>query len=103
MLVAACRRWASGAHDGIHVGDGDENLDPAIGQPVSDGELVEIHRRIVVDGAPQQLAQVADGLAGGLGRPLNALQMPQSIFGKVRLKAAFEHGLPGNGAKVSHG
>ena len=47
-------------HERVDVGDGDQHPRRAVGQPLGDLELIEIARRVVVDGRPEQTAQVAD-------------------------------------------
>ncbi len=50
------------ADDRIHVGDRDQDLDGAAGQALGDGELIEVPRVVVVDRAPEKIAQVAPPL-----------------------------------------
>ena len=60
------------ADAGVHVGDGDEHADAAIGQRLGPLDLVQIFRCVVVDGGPEQAAQVLNAGDGGrLGMGLN--------------------------------
>ena len=53
------RRGSS--HEGIHVGNRDEDFHPAVGQGLGDRELIEVERVVVVNGRPEQSTQLADG------------------------------------------
>jgi hypothetical protein len=44
--------------EGVHVGDADHDLDAAVGQALGDFDLVEVFRGVVVDGRPEQAAQI---------------------------------------------
>ena len=71
-----------GLDDGIHVGDGDQDLDPAIGQLLGDGELIEVLRGVVIDGTPKEIAQVADRAVLGAGRRGDAAELRRALAGK---------------------
>ena len=47
-------------HEGVHVGDGDQNLDGVSGEGFGDRELIQIAGVIVVDRRPQQAGQIAN-------------------------------------------
>ena len=68
------RLWLSGSGMGvygrafgngpIHIGDADQDADAAVAQVLGEFDLVEIARRVVIDGGPEQLAQIAHVGAG---------------------------------------
>jgi hypothetical protein len=79
-------------HQGIHIGDADRDLDRAVGQPLGDLDLVQVHRVVVVDGGPEEAAQVADAgaiTAGGLG----AACLLHRGRRELRLEAVVDHRL----------
>ena len=90
------------ADERVHVGDGD--LDPrrAVGQAFRDLELIEVARRLVVDGRPGQLAQVADALAGADGRRVRLQRgdLAQDLLREFGLEAMRAHGVGGGSLKV---
>ena len=51
-------------HECVDIRDCDQNLDDSTGERFGDDELIEIARVVVVDGRPEQGAQVADPGAG---------------------------------------
>ena len=55
-------------HERIDVGDGDDEPDIAVGQPLRDLDLVEIARLVVVDRRPGLVAQVLRRRVDGRGR-----------------------------------
>jgi hypothetical protein len=50
----------------IDIRDTDENFDMIVRLLFGDGDLIEISRIIVVDGAPQQLRQISNTVAPAL-------------------------------------
>jgi hypothetical protein len=76
-VTRVCVKRRAVFHGGVHVGDGDQNLDGVSGEGLGDRELIQIARVIVVDGGPQQAGQIANrrGRVIGHCRCLNALQL----------------------------
>jgi hypothetical protein len=87
------------AHQGVHVGHGDQHLDPAVGRGFRHGELVQISGVVVVDRDPEEPAQVAYlGIAAGRGGELPGFGHGRG--GEVGQEAALFHGAAGDGLEV---
>ena len=54
-------------HARVDVGHADQHADAAVGQLLGPLDLVEIFRGVVVDGGPEQIAQVGEAVGGGKG------------------------------------
>ena len=76
----------------VHVCNGHHDTDGTLGQGLDDGQLVQVPRIIVVDGAPGQGRQVADVRAFLARRVPQARELPVNRFGELRLQSAAEHG-----------
>ena len=74
--------------------DGDQAAHLAAAEVFGDGELVEIARVVVVDGAPQQVAHVAQALF--VRRGVDGFGLLGGRVGEIGGEAALEHGLAGN-------
>ncbi len=66
------------------------------GQGFRDGELIQVFGVVVVDGAPDQLPQIAARSVRDGGGGLDAIQLDARGGGNVGQQPAVEHGLPGN-------
>ena len=91
-------------NEGADVGDRDQDLHGPARERLGDRELVKVARIVVVDGAPEAPAQIADvaraSAVGGEGcRRVEARDLGQGVARKIRLKAAIEHRLVGDGAQ----
>ena len=97
----------------IDIGNGDE--DRRLGTAdLGDRELIQIARVVVVDGAPQKMAQVAPALSGCRVRPVSCrlplfrqlLDLGRGCRRKRRLEPAFQHRLTRDrserGAGIGH-
>jgi len=62
-------------HEGVDVGDRDEDPDGAAPEIFPDGQLVEVLRVVVVDRAPQEGGQVADPVPFLAGGPRNRREL----------------------------
>ena len=84
----------------IDIGNGHPQPDCALRQHFADGELVQIERVVVVDGAPEQIGEIVNlraGLAGGAG---DGSQLPLDAGRKLRLQTALSHDAGGDADKV---
>ena len=52
----------------VYIGDADQDADAAVGELLGPLDLVEILGGVVVDGGPEQVAQVLDSGIGGRSR-----------------------------------
>ena len=92
----------AGRHQRVDIRDCDHDLDDSVGERFGDGELIEIARVVVVDGRPEQGAQVADrrtGLRVGLG---DRLRLSLCFRREVGQQPVLDHGLSRDGGEVVH-
>ena len=85
----------------IHIGHGDKNFHRSVAHITASGQLVQVERVVVVDGAPRQRRQVADVRALFVRRSANALQLLQGTGRELWLQAAIAHGLDGNARQIA--
>ena len=83
-------------HDRIHVGDRYEDLDGAAGQGLRDGQLIQVPRVVVVDRAPQKIAEVAHPRGARPRRSRDPAEIGQSRRGEIRLQPPLDHRAPGD-------
>ncbi len=77
----------------IDIRYSDEHADTAVGQLLGPFDLVEISRGIVVDGGPEQVAQVGKAVGSGEGGlRLDSGQFRVGSGRKVGLKSVLDHG-----------
>ncbi len=86
--------------DRIHVGDRDQDLDGAAGQALGDGELIEVPRVVVVDRAPEKIAQVAPPLRARARRPRDPVELLLDTRRELRLEPPLHHRAAGDLLKV---
>ncbi len=85
----------------VYVGHADEHADAAIRQRLGPLDLVKILGGIVVDGGPEQAAQVLNAGDGGRrGVGLNGGEFGIGSGGKIRLESVLDHGGMGRGDKI---
>ena len=87
-------------HEGVHIGNRHENSDLSASKRFGNGELVQVTGLVVVNGCPQQIAQVAH-LAGHFGRPVDGGEFLLCRWREVRLQAAINHGPVSNGSQCA--
>ena len=82
----------------------DQDARLAVRKPLRHLDLIEIARRVVVDGRPEQVAQVTHCGAGG-GRRLAAksIKLCGRVRRKVRVKPVLDHYLVGGALQVGVG
>ncbi len=66
----------------------------------TDGQLVEIAGRVVIDRTPEQSTQIADRAVGLMGRPLDGLQLLEDLWRKIGFEPPSLHGPAGNRAET---
>ena len=75
----------------VDVRDGNEDGHVACRVPASDRELIEVPGVVVIDGAPDQVAQIAAPI--GSGRPVERGDLGLRRTGKVGFEATIAHRL----------
>ncbi len=68
-------------------------FDSAVGLPLGDLDLVEIHRVVVVDGGPKEASQIADVAVAA--HQLGAARLPERCRRELR-ETVVDHRLPGD-------
>ena len=63
----------------VHVCNGDQHLDIAARQSLGNRELVEVQGVVIVDGAPQELTQIADRIGARLGRCIQPVELGEGL------------------------
>ncbi len=92
VLVLACRSIGdTGFDDRIDVRNRDQDFDSARREPLRHGELVQISRRIVVDRAPEAIAEVANRVIRFACGTLDAVYLLNRIRRKVGFEPAIGH------------
>ncbi len=81
--------------DCVDVGHGDQEARLSPAQVLGDRELIEVAGVVVVDRAPEQLAEIAD-LALWRGRPLDPVELLLDGGGEFGLQTTVDHGLLGD-------
>src|SRR5215831_17358365 len=89
----------------VHVGNRNEDLCFVAGQRHDDLELIEIPRRIVVDGAPDELAEITNLPVTDCGRDRGRMsrelrQLAIDAWRKLRFESALPHRLRGGGLQI---
>ena len=82
--------------DGVNVGDGHHNPGSPIGQSVGNGKLIQVPRIIIVDGAPEKVAEITRGAIRCSRWPVDSIKLGQRLGREIRDKSFFPHGLIGN-------
>ena len=77
--------------EGVDVGDRDEHPRRVTGERLGHRQLIEVARVVVVDRAPEELAQVPHGLFGRLSRCRERRRLGQCVGRKIRIEAAPAH------------
>ena len=85
-------------HQGVHIGHRHEDSDLPAGERFGDGELVKIEGVVVVNRRPKPVTQVAHRISRP-GRSADGRQFLLRRQRKIRLQAALDHGLMGNGGE----
>ena len=96
VLCAAC--WSSAVpffHQRIHIRHRHEDARAPACERLGDRELIEVARIIIVNGRPEQPAQIAHALRRSR-RPADASDLLLRRRGKIGLQLAFDHRSPGN-------
>ena len=77
----------------IHVGDADTDADGAVWKALGNFDLIQIARRVVVDGRPEQAAQIAYRGIGSRLRRMRAQgrDLPLHFGRKVRSETFRDH------------
>ena len=88
--------------EGINVGDADHDFHVAIGDAFGDLDLIEVARGVVVDGRPEQIAQIADV---SVGRDLRRMglqfgELLRNLGRKFWFEAVMLHDFFGGGLQV---
>ena len=87
-------------HQRIDIGNGHPQPDGSLRQHLANGELIQIERIVVVDGAPEQGGEIVNlraGLTGGAG---DASQLLLDTGRKLGLQPALRHDAGGDADKV---
>src|SRR5207249_3284786 len=63
---------------------------------LGDRELIEVPRVVVVDGGPEEVAEIVDGGVAVVGRPRDRARLGKDRGGEVRLEPALDHHPPGD-------
>ncbi len=88
-------------HARVYVGDADEDANAAIRKLLRPLDLIEIFRGVVIDGGPEQVAQIGETVNGRRsGLRLDCGQLGLGSGGKIGLKAVLDHGGMGGGDKI---
>jgi len=82
------------AHQRVHIGNGHEDPGAAVRQRLGHRQLIQIAGVIIVDGCPQQAAQVAHA-AGRRGGRFDRRQFRLRGRRKIGLEPALEHRVAG--------
>ena len=80
-----------GFHQCIHIGHGYQDLYTILCHWSGNGELIQVTRVVVVNGTPEQVAQVADRGCGLLGGSLDAVELGKGFRGKIREQTSLKH------------
>ena len=85
----------------VNVSNADQHLDIAVGQLLGDFDLVEVPGGVVVDGGPEQGAEIADVPVGRrLGTGPEVGQFLLHLWREVGIETVFDHHLAGDGLQI---
>jgi hypothetical protein len=77
--------------DSVNVGNGDQDLGGSVGQGFGNGQLVQITRIIVVDGAPEKVPEIPRRSPGLRRGPVDAVEFGERGGGKIWNQPSCQH------------
>ena len=87
-MIVQCRSLFD---DRVNVGNSDQDLGGPVGQGLGNGKLIQIPRIIVVNGAPEEVPEIARRLLSPRRRPVDSVELGERQGRKIREESSCKH------------